>query len=70
MENAISADIESLKGMDPFETKNNKSMTFAAKDNDRIFIKDKKIFVDDFEFKINDSQLIVKFLNLSIPLTV
>lgn len=26
MENAISADIESLKGMDPFETKNNKSI--------------------------------------------
>lgn len=40
-------------------TKNNKSMTFAAKDNNRIFIKDKKIFVDDFEFKINDSIILI-----------
>ena len=36
-------------------SKNNKSMVFEAKDDNKILIKDKKIFVNNFEFKINDS---------------
>ncbi|MBR5555296.1 hypothetical protein IKU74_04705 [bacterium] len=39
--------------------KNNKSLTFKAKDENRIFIENKKIFVDNFEFKINDSVILI-----------
>jgi len=35
--------------------KNNKKLVFKAKDDNKIFIQDKKIFVRDFEFKINNS---------------
>lgn len=39
--------------------KNNKSLVFKTKDDNKIFIKDNDIFVQDLEFKINDSSILI-----------